>query len=163
MKNIVICGSACSGKDFLKNLLVSKGYLPSISETTRPPRANEIEGRDYYYISEELFKERINSNYYLEYCNFNGWYYGTPSPSSKKVNPNLYIMTPGGIYQLPPYFRSESLIIYLDIPESVRRERFAVRSDNNDSIERRILADNMDFENFTNWNIRITDSNQINL
>ena len=50
----------------------------SISATTRKPRANDKEGITYYFLSKEEFEEKLNENYFLEYTNYAGNYYGTP-------------------------------------------------------------------------------------
>jgi dephospho-CoA kinase len=68
-------------------------------------------------------------------------------------------MTPTGIGKLHAADRKSSFIIYIDIPVEVRRERLSQRNDNNDSIERRIQADEKDFETFKDFDIRITDHN----
>jgi len=46
--------------------------------TTRKPRAGEVDGVDYFFVSREEFEERIKNNGFLEYAEFVGEYYGTP-------------------------------------------------------------------------------------
>jgi guanylate kinase len=46
--------------------------------TTRAPRAGEVDGVDYYFVSKEVFLERIKNNQFLEWAEFVGNYYGTP-------------------------------------------------------------------------------------
>jgi dephospho-CoA kinase len=65
-------------------------------------------------------------------------------------------MTPKGISQMKKEDRDRSFIIYIDIPEDIRRERLKLRSDA-DTVERRIAADREDFEGFENFDIRITN------
>lgn len=50
----------------------------SVSMTTRPPRANEIEGRDYYFVDQTDFNLMVNRDLLLEYAKVFGNYYGTP-------------------------------------------------------------------------------------
>lgn len=50
----------------------------SISMTTRKPRPQEVEGENYYFISEEEFLEIIKNDGFLEYAKVYGNYYGTP-------------------------------------------------------------------------------------
>lgn len=159
---IIICGKSGSGKDYLKNLLINsnKGYLYAISHTTRPKRENEIDGKDYHFVSEETFLNMINKGLFVEHTKFNNWYYGLTKISFEMGN--VFILTPSGIKQLPEYFKKQSLIIYLDIDEITRANRLYNRKDNQDSVYRRMKADNEDFANFTEWNIRITDSKQLN-
>ncbi len=49
----------------------------SVSHTTRAPRNNEQQGIDYCFITQEEFKEKINQNYWLEWAEVHGNYYGT--------------------------------------------------------------------------------------
>ena len=50
----------------------------SISETTRPRKENEVDGKDYYFVSYKQFAESVKNKELLEYTEFNGYYYGTP-------------------------------------------------------------------------------------
>lgn len=50
----------------------------SISVTTRKPRTNDQEGITYYFWSQEEFESQLKNNYFLEYTNYAGNYYGTP-------------------------------------------------------------------------------------
>ena len=67
-------------------------------------------------------------------------------------------MTPSGISKIKSSDRSESFIIYFDIDEVTRRNRLLLRRDA-DNVERRMEADEKDFENFTDFDHRIVDSN----
>jgi guanylate kinase len=50
----------------------------SISVTTRPPRGQEKDGIDYYFVSEEAFRSMIEQGKFLEYAQVHRHYYGTP-------------------------------------------------------------------------------------
>ena len=54
--------------------------------TSRKPRSNDIEDVTYYFVSKDEFIEKINNNYFLEYAEYNGNYYGTPID---KINDKL--------------------------------------------------------------------------
>jgi guanylate kinase len=77
---IVLSGPSGAGKDtVLKKLLESDDNLMlSISATTRSPRAGEVDGRDYYFISKSEFVQLISKNGMLEHAEYCGNYYGTP-------------------------------------------------------------------------------------
>lgn len=154
---IIICGPGASGKDHLKRKLINKGHRPSISYTTRPPRPGEIEGEDYFFITDREFLDMIADNKFREWNKFGdkGWYYGTTQEHFDQAS--LFVMTPSGIAALSEDERSNTIIIYLDIPESVRRERLMKRKDA-DNAERRLHTDRVDFETFTSFDIRITNS-----
>ena len=78
---IVISAPSGAGKGtIIKKLLENnpKDRWLSVSATSRKPRVGEKEGVNYYYITEEEFKKRIKEDYFLEYTNYAGNYYGTP-------------------------------------------------------------------------------------
>ena len=50
----------------------------SISETTRPKKENEVDGKDYYFVTYKEFADSVKNKELLEYAQFNGYYYGTP-------------------------------------------------------------------------------------
>ncbi|MEW6182382.1 MAG: guanylate kinase, partial [Bacillota bacterium] len=77
---LVISGPSGVGKGTIcKDLLTMDPTIQlSISMTTRPPREGEIEGRDYYFTSERLFREFIDQGQLLEWARVYDYYYGTP-------------------------------------------------------------------------------------
>lgn len=84
---IVISAPSGAGKGtIIKKLLEnnSKNRWLSVSATSRKPREGEKEGINYYYITEEEFKKRIKEDYFLEYTNYAGNYYGTPKEYIKE-------------------------------------------------------------------------------
>lgn len=153
-----MCGKAASGKDHMRKQLERRGYRYGISYTTRPPREGEVNGRDYWFLSREDFTKKIEEGFFYEYVEFNGWFYGT-SNEQFYFTDDVFIMTPHGISLIKPEDRKTSFILFLDIPIEIRRERLSHRNDNNDSIERRIQADERDFANFEDFDIRITNHN----
>ena len=52
-------------------------FVYSVSCTTRLPRAGEIEGDDYHFVSEKDFLARVEAGDFLEHANVHGRYYGT--------------------------------------------------------------------------------------
>ena len=66
-------------------------------------------------------------------------------------------MTPHEVSTLSDEDRKKCFIVYLDIEESVRRQRLTKRDDNNDSIDRRVNSDKIDFKNFSNYDLKISD------
>ena len=55
----------------------NSGFEISISHTTRKPRPNEIDGKDYHFVSKEKFNSLIKENSFFEYANIFDNYYGT--------------------------------------------------------------------------------------
>ena len=76
---VVLSGPSGSGKDtILERLLaIDKNIVKSVSATTRPSRIGEINGKDYFFISEQDFCNAISDEELLEYTNYCGNYYGT--------------------------------------------------------------------------------------
>ncbi len=77
---VIISGPSGAGKGTIcKRLIDTSNDLElSVSATTREPRVGEIEGKNYYFISVEEFKDRIEKNDFLEHACVYGNYYGTP-------------------------------------------------------------------------------------
>lgn len=77
---VVISAPSGAGKSSLCQRLLnwSPNLVYSVSCTTRPPRGGEQNGRDYVFLSEADFEQRIAANDFLEYAKYNGNYYGTP-------------------------------------------------------------------------------------
>lgn len=73
-------GSVISG--LLKN--DNKGRWLSVSTTSRAIRENDIPGETYNFVSKEEFEKKISENYFLEYTNYVGNYYGTPKEFIKE-------------------------------------------------------------------------------
>jgi guanylate kinase len=68
-------------------------------------------------------------------------------------------MTPIGISHIKPEDRNDCTIFYIDIPIKERRERLLSRHMPGDSLNRRIEADENDFTNFTDYDIKINNPN----
>ena len=82
MKHLLmaISGPSGVGKGTLVKTLIKRraDVVESVSCTTREPRAGEIHGREYFFISKEEFLRRIEDSDFLEYDEHFGNYYGTP-------------------------------------------------------------------------------------
>ena len=78
-KLLVLSGPGGVGKSTVAKKLREAGdFWVSVSATTRKPRRNEIDGRDYFFVTDEEFTRMINSNEFLEWAEFAGNRYGTP-------------------------------------------------------------------------------------
>ncbi len=99
MKNlkrlIIITGPSGVGKGtVVKELLDrNKDIWLSISATTRNPRIGEKDGENYYFISDERFKDMIDKKEFLEWAQFAGNYYGTPlSTVNEKIEKGFIVL-----------------------------------------------------------------------
>ncbi|KAM7537422.1 hypothetical protein Aperf_G00000066535 [Anoplocephala perfoliata] len=85
---LVICGPSGSGKSsIIKQLLLRNPdiFQVCISHTTRQRRPNEIDGKDYIFVTKQEFQEAIKRNEFVEYAVFSGNYYGTSKAQMEKV------------------------------------------------------------------------------
>ena len=85
---IVLSSPSGAGKTTLVKMLSKiDNYEISISHTTRQPRLNEENNKDYYFVNEDEFKRLINNQEFLEYAKvFNNFYGTTRSPVIERLN-----------------------------------------------------------------------------
>lgn len=84
---IVISAPSGAGKGSVISGLLekdNKNRWLSVSTTSRQPRTNDIPGVTYNFVSKEEFEELIKNDYFLEYTNYVGNYYGTPKETIKE-------------------------------------------------------------------------------
>ena len=83
---IVVSGPAGSGKGTVNaHLLRTDDFVYSVSATTRAPRAGEVDGVNYHFISKQEFLRRIDNGDMLEYTEYCGNFYGTPKKEAEEV------------------------------------------------------------------------------
>ena len=75
---VILSSPSGAGKTSLvKEISLKNNYFISISHTTRKPRSNEIDGKDYFFINQNEFKELISKRKFLEYAKVFNNYYGS--------------------------------------------------------------------------------------
>ena len=75
---VILSSPSGAGKTTLvKEISKRNNFQISISHTTRKPRSNETDGKDYYFVSESEFKNLIDENKFLEYAKVFQNYYGS--------------------------------------------------------------------------------------
>ncbi|HRN74279.1 guanylate kinase [Ottowia sp.] len=79
----VVAAPSGSGKSSLVNALmeVDAGVAPSVSHTTRTPRGQEMDGREYHFISDQAFDAMVAAGDFLEWAHVHGNRYGTSRQS----------------------------------------------------------------------------------
>lgn len=130
-KLIIVCAPSGAGKTTLVRhvLQTVSGTTFSVSATSRPKRATEIDGEDYYFLSVDEFKKRIDNNAFIEWEEvYTNQYYGTlKSEVEHKIQKGLHVIfdvdVEGGI-NLKKQFRDNALLIFV-MPPSV--EELALR------------------------------------
>jgi guanylate kinase len=166
MKNekCIIMGPSGSGKDFLLRKLSDKGLKPCLKWTTRPQRKFEKNGVTYNFVDDSEFLQSINENKFLTYQEFEvtpedsdkeKWYYGLTKDEFNSSQ--VMIMTPGEFKDITEEQRKCCFVVYLDIDRKVRESRLQNREDKNDSIKRRLDSDELDFSDFIDCDLKISD------
>ncbi len=101
---LIVSGPSGVGKGTVCSRLVDKypdEYVLSISATSRKPRGQEVNGKEYFFKTKEEFEQMISDGKFLEYAQYVGNYYGTPldwvkDKLDKGVNVILEIDVQGG-------------------------------------------------------------------
>lgn len=126
---IILSGPSGVGKGTVREALFENDSLNlaySISMTTRKPRPNEVEGKDYFFVNEETFLHHVENHDLLEYAQFVGNYYGTPRFYVEKLleegkNVVLEIEVQGALQVMAK--RPDALTIFLVPPSMEELER----------------------------------------
>lgn len=149
---IVLVGRGGSGKDYMRKKFEERGFKYCVSYTSRPRREGEKEGKDYKFVDDNFFNNNVHKFY--EIADFNGWKYGRTIEDFERAS--LLIMTPSGIKNIRPEHRKKCFIIFIDPDRDIIWKRLLERKDA-DSAERRLLSDDVDFLDFSDYDIRITN------
>ena len=131
---VVLSSPSGVGKTTIANLLSqrSKNFEISISHTTRKPRPNEIDGKDYHFVNQTQFSELIKNNSFFEHAEVFGNLYGTTKEAVvKKLNKGVNILFDidwQGTKQLSEN-KNLSLVTFFILPPSkkVLKERLSNR------------------------------------
>ena len=163
-EKLLVLGQSGSGKDFLVRNIVKKDLIGCVKMTTRPQRKYEIQGVTYDFVTDSLFKEKIENEEFLCHQTFNvtpegrdpeTWYYGITKAEFERAQ--VFIMTPGEFACIDAETRKNCFVVYLDIDREIRESRILGRNDKNDSVQRRLDADEEDFKDFGDYDLRVTD------
>lgn len=147
---LILIGKTCAGKTTIRDLLKEKGFDEVVTYTTRPKREGEIDGKDYHFISDEEFINKIHSGFFAEYKTYNTvkglWYYGTSRESLEKAEGDkVIILTPDGLSDLEGSISVPIFSVYIYANNRSIQTRLKDRGDNPLEIDRRIKTDNEDF------------------
>ncbi len=146
-KLLIFSAPSGSGKTTLLNHLLSEvpGIAFSVSATTRAPRGEEKNGVEYYFMSLEEFKQRVENDEFLEWEEvYPGRCYGTLKAVIEKMRNDGYhvafdVDVVGGT-NIKKFFGDEALSIFIQAPSiEVLRERLVNRgTDSMEEIEKRL-------------------------
>lgn len=157
---IVVSGPSGAGKDTIVNEVVKRKNINawiSISMTSRSPRGQEENGKEYFFVTREEFEENISKNNFLEYAEYNGNYYGTPKHKIEEylnmgIDVILIIEIQGAlqIKELIP----EALFIFIMPPsmEELKKRLIARGTDSPDKIISRFKTAYQEINEVTKYN-----------
>lgn len=136
---IALIGFSGCGKDTIARKLESDyGYNFVVSTTSRPIRSNEVNGREYYFVTDEEFQNLIDNNELIEYRYYNTyqngnpaiWHYGITRDSIDLTKGNyVAIVDIKGLQDLRNVFGDKVISIFIDVDEEARRHRAIQRDE----------------------------------
>ena len=167
-ENIMVILSSPSGvgKTTLTKKIQQKyqSFKISVSHTTRKPRPNEVDGVDYYFISHEEFKKKIDDNKFYEYAKIFDNYYGTSKETVDQIikkNDIIFDIDWQGTKQLSKFKNLKLIKIFLLPPnKNELKERLIKRNQDSDKeVERRFKAYDNDIKHWKDYDYIIINEN----
>jgi len=140
----VFTGPSGAGKSTICRAVLKElsGISFSVSHTTRPVRPDEVDGRDYYFVSEESFESLLSDGRFVEYATVHGYRYGTSCDQLEEKlghGDALLDVDVQGASQLRSRYPSAPSVFILPPSLAELRTRLVARGQNDPSdIERRI-------------------------
>ena len=143
---VILSSPSGAGKTTLVKLLSErKGFVTSISHTTRTPRSNEVDGKDYYFVDNEKFGKMIKNNEFLEYAKVFKNFYGTTKlnifDELNKGNNVIFDIDWQGTNQIISQKLKNRLLTFFILPPS--REELFKRLSNRDMKDKLIAEERM--------------------
>ena len=143
---VILSSPSGAGKTTLVKLLSErKGFVTSISHTTRTPRSNEVDGKDYYFVNNKKFEEMIKNNEFLEYAKVFSNFYGTTKlnilDELSKGNNVIFDIDWQGTNQIISQKLKNKLLTFFILPPS--REELFKRLSNRDMKDKLIAEERM--------------------
>ena len=135
-KIIIVSGVSGSGKTTLVTYLLSRKELNlefSISACSRPKRQSEIDGKDYIFLSNSEFQNKIRQDEFLEWEEvYTNHFYGTLKASSESILNSgkniLFDVDVRGALSIKEYFKQRARTIYIQPPSiSIAKKRLIER------------------------------------
>lgn len=141
---LILVGPSASGKTQILQVLIKEyGMEKLVTYTTRKMRANEVEGRDYHFISLEEFQRKIKNNFFFEYVLYNGNYYGTAK--NDLADHKAVILEPQGLQKYLDEARDKVTVLVIRCSKEILRIRMLNRGDDIETIKARLISDSVIF------------------
>jgi guanylate kinase len=146
-KLIIFSAPSGAGKTtIVRHLLEQNLNLEfSISATSRGMRHTETNGKDYYFLTEEEFKSKIDNNEFLEWEEvYSGTFYGTLKSEVERIRKNgknvIFDVDVVGGCNIKKYYGDEALAVFVQPPsvEELRNRLISRSTDSSEVIEKRV-------------------------
>ena len=164
---VILSSPSGAGKTTITKKIQQKynNFKISVSHTSRKPRSNEIDGVDYFFITKEEFKKKIDNKEFYEHAKIFDNYYGTSKNSVqsllKKNHSILFDIDWQGTQQLSVY-RELSLIKIFILPPSKKEleNRLISRNqDQKDIVAKRLKSYDNDITHWSDYDYIIINDN----
>jgi guanylate kinase len=134
-------GKTTIARDVLKNY---NEFVFSISATTRKKRATEVDGEDYFFLSEKEFKEKIERNEFVEWEKFYDYYYGTLKcqidSNIEKGLHTVFDVDVKGAVKIKEHYGNLAVLIFIAPPsiEELRNRLIQRNTETEEDLKKRI-------------------------
>lgn len=166
---LIICAPSGSGKSTMVQHLLSTypgRFELSVSCTTRAPRGQEVDGREYYFISREDFEQKIQEGAFIEHEQvYEGLYYGTLYSEIDRIQnkgaiPIFDVDVKGGIH-LEHIFGDKALSIFVCPPsiEELSRRLHSRGDTSEEMIQKRLAKASIEMEDAKEFDIQLVNDN----
>ena len=139
---IILSGPSGVGKNCVRQEIVKSNRLDltySVSMTTRQKRDKEVDGVDYYFVSDEEFQKNIDSGNFLEWAEFVGHRYGTPKDkveALRNAGKNVFLeIEINGARQVMERVKDDRVISFFLMPPSFQALEARIRKRKTESEE----------------------------
>lgn len=159
----IISAPAGTGKTTLVQMLTDKfpQVVRSVTCTTRAPRPGEVNGKDYYFLTEEEFQKKIKAGDFLEYATIYGYHYGTSKSLVEKdlkagKDVILVIDTQGALHLKG---KVDATFIFISPPsfDELKKRLLKRRTESPEVIEKRLAWARRELEMISHYDYHIVN------
>ena len=155
-KLIILTAPSGAGKTTLAHALLQR--MPelafSVSATTRKPRRGEVDGKDYYFLTEQEFKRRLQLEAFVEHeMVYEGLYYGTLFSELERIWTSghipLRVVDVVGATSLKQRFKEDALALFVEPPslEALRERLHGRGTESAEKLQERLAKAQLEIRN----------------